>query len=167
MWGEMVSRAGAGPTPCPVGELTPPLLSEKFDALCSDAFAARARELAGQMGAEDGVGGGLDHFVRWLPRDNLLCDVKLLLPTPELALASWELRGDGLKVCSEVMAMRRQRIARLGWCARVCSSDANQKVTRHKLKCGARLEHSAASRREPAPRTSSSSPLLSDTGALA
>ena len=166
----MVARAGAGPTPCPVGELTPRLLGEKFDALCSDAFVARARDLAQQMAAEDGVGGGLRHFLEFLPRDNLLCDVKLLLPTPELAVASWELRGDGLKVSSEVMAMRRQRLMRLGWCARICSSDVNQKVTRHKLKyvratrarpaAPARIDRRAAS---PAAPTALAAP--SGTGA--
>jgi UDP:flavonoid glycosyltransferase YjiC (YdhE family) len=76
MWGAMVFRAGVGPSPCPVGNLTTEILTEKLIELTREDIRKKAVELAEKMNQEDGVQGGLDHFLSALPRDSMLCDVR-------------------------------------------------------------------------------------------
>lgn len=110
-WGEMVRRAGVGPEPCPIGQLTAPALAHKFGVLRERGVQARARELAERMAAEDGVGTAVRHFERCLPRQKMLCDVSLLLDQPELRLSRFRMsdsvRGVQLKVSAEVVAIMR------------------------------------------------------------
>jgi len=114
MWGDMVRRAGVGPPPCPVGKLTDDILAANFKVLLDETTVAKASELADQMNAEDGIQGGLDHFLADLPRDNMLCDVSLLLG--EARVAKFDVWGrsmstvaltveSGLKVSTEVAAV--------------------------------------------------------------
>jgi len=114
MWGAMVARAGVGPTPCPVGDLTDVVLAEKFQELLSPDTIANAKKMSNAMNKEDGIQGGLDHFLEDLPRDNLLCDVSLLLG--EAKVAKYDVWGrfmyhvaltpeKGMKVSTEVVAV--------------------------------------------------------------
>lgn len=85
MWGEMVRRAKVGPAPCPVNKLTADILTEKFAELQKPEVRAVAERLAEKMSQEDGIQGGLDHFLSDLPKDNMLCDVSLLLGEARIA----------------------------------------------------------------------------------
>jgi UDP:flavonoid glycosyltransferase YjiC (YdhE family) len=102
MWASMVSRAGAGPEPVPISKLTEDILVEKFDILKSPEIQQRVLELAQQMNQEDGVEGGLQHFLRCLPRDTMLCDVSLILG--EAKLARYRFDKYDIKLSSEVAA---------------------------------------------------------------
>ena len=149
MWGELVHRAGAGPPPCPISLLSAERLSASFEALTAEGFHGRCQQIAAQMAEEDGVQGGLAHFCEELPIHELCCDVSLLLcpgvigtsaataatatTTAECTLARYELRGQRLKVCAEVMAMRRQVYASMGWCEWLWAlSERTQPLGRHR-----------------------------------
>jgi len=101
LWGEMTRRAGVGPDPCPVTTLTEEVLASKLTELQSPAIKEKAEWMAEQMAREDGIAGGLDHFLSDLPRDNMICDVTLLL-VGKNQKAKYRLGGNGLKVCTEV-----------------------------------------------------------------
>jgi hypothetical protein len=75
MWGAMVFRAGVGPPPCPVVNLTTEILEANLKLLTSEEIKKRAQTLSYQMGLEDGVLCGLDHFISDLPKESMLCDV--------------------------------------------------------------------------------------------
>ena len=85
-------RAGVGPAPCPVAELTAKTLTAKFDELHSSDVRARAAKLAAAMAAEDGVGAAVRHFTRHFPVHDALCDVSLLLASPQTTVARFVLR---------------------------------------------------------------------------
>lgn len=107
MWGYFVELAGVGPKACPVIKLTTEKLVEAFNELGTERIKTRAAELADAMAREDGIEGGLVHFLDCLPRENMLCDVSLLLG--ETAIARYELLGThikskGIKVSCEVAA---------------------------------------------------------------
>eukprot|EP00536_Pseudo-nitzschia_multiseries_P018198 jgi/Psemu1/328760/estExt_fgenesh1_pg.C_22480001 len=85
MWGAMVFRAGVGPEPCPVDDLTSAILSEKLTQLTSKSVREKARKLSENMGLENGVLAGLEHFCASLPVDNMMCDVSLVLGESKLA----------------------------------------------------------------------------------
>ncbi|KAK3265056.1 hypothetical protein CYMTET_26238 [Cymbomonas tetramitiformis] len=76
----MVRRAGAGPAPCPVGNLTVPFLTDAFRQLKNPQIRERVEELAKQVMSEDGVSNGAQHFFRKLPLDRMLCHVSIFLP---------------------------------------------------------------------------------------
>jgi hypothetical protein len=108
MWGFFVEMAGVGPKACPVNKLTDEMLAEKLTALASPELKEAAVELAEDLSMEDGIDGGLEHFLEWLPRDNMLCDVCLVLG--EEKPARYELIGTGLlyngiKVSTEMAAL--------------------------------------------------------------
>ena len=103
LWGEMVRRAGVGPAPCPIDDLTDEVLAEKLVELQSTEIHRNARQMAEAMATEDGVRGGLEHFLSSLPRDNMFCDVSLLLG--ETRPAKVTLKGSGLKVSMEVASL--------------------------------------------------------------
>lgn len=108
-WGEMVRRAGVGPAPCPIGQLTAELLTEKLKALALPETRRAAQRLAAKMQTEDGVGKAVAHFERWLPRQSMLCDACLLLDRPEYKIARFRLSnwrgGYALKLSSEAVAV--------------------------------------------------------------
>jgi len=103
MWGEMVRRAGVGPAPCRVNKLSEEILAEKLRELQSVDMKEAAERMAGKMMQEDGIHGGLDHFLDLLPKDNMLCDVSLLLG--ESRLAKFHIKRKDLKVSAEVVAV--------------------------------------------------------------
>jgi UDP:flavonoid glycosyltransferase YjiC (YdhE family) len=103
MWGEMVRRAGVGPAPCPVEELTGEILATKLTEMLSPEIQCKAKCISEQMAQENGILGGLDHFLSSLPRDNMFCDVSLLLG--ETKLAKVRLEGSLLKVSLEVASL--------------------------------------------------------------
>jgi hypothetical protein len=108
MWGFFVEMAGVGPKACPVNKLTVEILAEKLTALAGPALKEAAVELSEDMMLEDGIDGGLEHFMEWLPRDNMLCDVGVVLG--EARPARYELIGTGLwyngiKVGTEMAAL--------------------------------------------------------------
>jgi hypothetical protein len=76
MWGAMVFRAGVGPPACPVVNLTSEILEANMRLLTSEEMKKRAEQLSYQMSLEDGVLGGMDHFMSDLPKDSMLCDVR-------------------------------------------------------------------------------------------
>lgn len=100
-WGEMVQRAGLGPAPCPVEQLTPELVAEKFIKLLSADVQSRARKVSQDMKAEgDGVELGLLAFYRHLPVENMICDVSLM--RHEVRLAQVYCKTCGLKMARNV-----------------------------------------------------------------
>jgi uncharacterized membrane protein len=110
MWGAMVYRAGVGPEPCPVDKLTVDVLAKKLSELKNNRIRERAVELSRSMKNENGVQGGLEHFLDGLPRDSMLCDVNLLLG--ETKLARYRIINSDVKISLEVAAsMREQFIA--------------------------------------------------------
>lgn len=85
MWGEMVRRAGVGPAPCSVWDLTAELMAEKFSMLRDAQVEEKAAVLAEQMSQENGILAGLEHFFEDLPRDDMLCDASILLGEAQIA----------------------------------------------------------------------------------
>ena len=90
MWAAMVQRAGVGPAPCSIDDLTEDILVDRLVDLQKPEYKSKAEWMAEQMAQEDGIEGGLDHFLSSLPRDNIFCDVSLLLGEPCLAQCSIE-----------------------------------------------------------------------------
>ena len=108
MWGFFVEMAGVGPKACPINKLTARILADKMEELGSPEMQQAAHELGEEMKTEDGIEGGMHHFLDSLDRDNMLCDVSLLLF--ETKHARFDLIGTGLsyhgiKVSSEVAAV--------------------------------------------------------------
>jgi hypothetical protein len=103
MWAAMTKRAGVGPEPCPIDDLTEDILVERLVELGSPELKSKAMWMAEQMAKEDGIQGGLDHFLSSIPRDNAFCDVSILLG--EDSPADVRLTGSGLKVSMEVASL--------------------------------------------------------------
>ncbi|CAB9509549.1 Sterol 3-beta-glucosyltransferase [Seminavis robusta] len=103
MWARMVHQAGVGPEPCPIQNLTADILAEKFLELTSAETTQEAQHLAKKMIEEDGVEGGLQHFLDGLQRDNLCCDVNLVMGEAELAC--YRIRSQEVKIGREVGAL--------------------------------------------------------------
>jgi hypothetical protein len=107
MWGAMVYRAGVGPEPCTIDKLTVDILANKLSELKNDRIRERAVELSKSMKSENGVKGGLEHFLDGLPRDNMLCDVSLLLG--ETKIACYRIVNTDIKISLEVAASLRDQ----------------------------------------------------------
>jgi hypothetical protein len=107
MWGAMVKRAGVGPTPCPVHKLTAATLAMKLEELNDEEVRKKAKLLSVSMSHENGVQGGLRHFLDSLPRDSMLCDVCLLLG--ETKLATHQIQVSQVKISLEVAATLRDQ----------------------------------------------------------
>jgi len=104
--------AGVGPKACPITKLTVDILAEKLAQLTSEEMRSKAQQLAQDMALEDGIQGGYEHFIGSLYRDNMLCDVNLILGHVESAryeLIGTGLAQDGIKVSSEVAALLTSR----------------------------------------------------------
>lgn len=107
MWAEMVYRAKVGPSPCPVNELTAEILATKLKELRDVKTRERAVALSDQMCTENGVESALQHFLDCLPRENMLCDVSLIMG--ETRTARYRMTYNKLKVSTEVAAMLRPK----------------------------------------------------------
>lgn len=103
MWAAMVQRAGVGPAPCSIDDLTEDILVDRLVDLQKPEYKSKAEWMAEQMAQEDGIEGGLDHFLSSLPRDNAFCDVSLFLGEP--CHARVRLKESGLKVSREVASL--------------------------------------------------------------
>lgn len=84
-WGEMVSRAGVGPKPCPISQLTTDLLVQKLRELTSPNIKEAAVILSERMKSEDGVMTALEHFWHSLPVDSMVCSIGLIMGKSLLA----------------------------------------------------------------------------------
>jgi UDP:flavonoid glycosyltransferase YjiC (YdhE family) len=114
MWGFFVELAGVGPKAVPIHKLTADILAEKLKILASNDLNQAAQDLADAMGTEDGIQGGLEHWEDHLPRDNMLCDVSLMLGETALARFGMETGGffqvcDGIKISPEMAALVQLR----------------------------------------------------------
>jgi len=133
MWGEMVTRAGVGTKPCPVSKLTEEVLISRLKELSSEELQAAAAAMSEKMDKEDGIAGGLEHFLSALPRHTMCCDISLLLgEEPKVAkyvvhtvkasgwVAAWLAwlgvgsREDHVKMCKEVEATFREVLHTIG-----------------------------------------------------
>jgi hypothetical protein len=108
MWGYFVELAGVGPKACPINQLSVEKLATSLSELASPVLQDKAKKLASNMAKEDGVHTALLHFYDCLPRDNMLCDVSLLLGecvSARYELVGTKLRQNGIKVSCEVAAL--------------------------------------------------------------
>ena len=108
MWGYFVERAGVGPKAISVNDLTPEKLAQALQELASPKLQRAATKLAASIAKEDGIKGAYVHFMDSLPRENMLCDVSLLLG--EVVIARYELIGTrlpthGIKIGTEMAAL--------------------------------------------------------------
>lgn len=99
-WAEMVSRAGVGPPGCPIGSLTPEILTDAFRILKSPDTKQRVLKLSEKMNSENGVANGAESFERNLPLEDMLCEVSLF--NKESNIARIFCQDCGLKMCFEV-----------------------------------------------------------------
>jgi len=102
--------AGVGPQPISLLRMTTNEVCRKLNDVLSSDMVARAQILQGRVDHEDGVEGAAAHFEDCMPRQNLLCDVGLLLDPPEARVARFtfsSLFGQELKVHSELLAIVR------------------------------------------------------------
>jgi hypothetical protein len=72
-WGDMCSRAGAGPDPIPYKELTVDKLVEGIRVALSDKAKEAAGELSRKLEKEDGVQKAVDGFHKLLPLLRMRC----------------------------------------------------------------------------------------------
>jgi hypothetical protein len=92
---------------CPVNKLTSERLAKAFQDLAGPELQTAAAALQKEMLRENGIEGGLLHFLDCLPRENMLCDVSLLLGETEIAryeLIGTQIPTHGIKVSPEVAA---------------------------------------------------------------
>jgi hypothetical protein len=76
-WGEMTYRAGLGPKPCPVQDLTLQTVIDSLKLLLNERTLQTAEAIKECMMKEDGVDGALQAFYKHLPVENMVCDVSL------------------------------------------------------------------------------------------
>ena len=81
----MVSRAGVGPKPCPITQMSTELLIQKLRELTSPTIKEAAVTLSHQMNEEDGVMNALEHFWFALPMDSMICTIGLIMGKSLLA----------------------------------------------------------------------------------
>lgn len=85
-WGEIVARAGAGPTPIPHKQLTVEKLSDAIETALKDSTKDRAQEIARKMAKESGVRNATCSFHRQLDLRRLRCAICQTRP------AVWQLK---------------------------------------------------------------------------
>lgn len=95
-WGDMCSRAGAGPEPIPYKELTVDKLVEGIKFALSDDAKRAAGELSRKLEKEDGVQKAVDGFHKLLPLMRMRCSV-----LPERT-AVWQLPESKMGISSLV-----------------------------------------------------------------
>jgi len=126
MWGEMVHRAGAGPEPCPVKHLNAEILVEKFLSLQDSKIRETVQNMAALMNEEDGIEGGLSHYLEHFPRHSLYSDVGLLMG--QYNFARYKLHSSHIKICTDVAAVVNANNARVSSWAEVKESIATNIV---------------------------------------
>ncbi len=103
LWADAVHKAAVGPKSCPVKDLDEEILVAALKDLRKPTMQHNAKKLAAEMAKEDGIQGGVDHFMDFLPVDNMFCDVSMLMG--EVRRARYYLPGSDLKVSVEVAAL--------------------------------------------------------------
>ena len=103
LWADKVFEAGVGPRSCPVKDLDVNILVDTLKRLRNHELKANAEKMSVAMGKEDGIQGAMDHFMNFLPVDNMFCDVSMLLG--EVRRARYFLPGSNLKVSVEIAAL--------------------------------------------------------------
>ncbi|KAG9500430.1 hypothetical protein J7337_008908 [Fusarium musae] len=88
-WGQMMARAGAGPVSVPYKELTAEILADSIKFSLKPEVQEVAKDMAIQIGEEDGAGGTAQDIQDRLDIDSLRCDI-----CPD-RLASWLDRKSG------------------------------------------------------------------------
>ena len=74
-WGQMIAKAGAGPSPIPHKELTTENLTNAIRFCLTEEAAAAARAIYIRMESEVGVQAAVRSFHRQLPLERMPCDV--------------------------------------------------------------------------------------------
>lgn len=74
-WGNMVAKAGAGPSPIPHASLDPDNLASAIKFCLTPEAATAAVEISTKMQAESGVAAAVDSFHRNLPLGRMRCAV--------------------------------------------------------------------------------------------
>ncbi len=104
LWAEAVHRASVGPRFCPVKDLNQDILVNALKELKNcPKIRMNAKKMADAMARENGIQGIMDHFMDFLPVDNMFCDVSMLMG--EVRRARYYLPGSNLKVSVEVAAL--------------------------------------------------------------
>jgi hypothetical protein len=70
-WGDMIHRAGAGPSPIPQKELSVEKLSDAFKYAVSEDASKAAQKMGEQIRSEKGEEKGVSSFHRHLPLMNM------------------------------------------------------------------------------------------------
>ncbi|KAM0226576.1 hypothetical protein ACHAQD_000500 [Fusarium lateritium] len=74
-WGEMVAKAGAGPSPIPHSQLTAENLSQAIRYCLSEEASQAAMAISVKMEREEGVKAAVQSFHRQLPLERMRCDL--------------------------------------------------------------------------------------------
>ncbi|KAF2158434.1 glycosyltransferase family 1 protein [Zasmidium cellare ATCC 36951] len=74
-WGAMLARAGAGPDPIPIRQLTADKLADAINFCLTPASRERAGELAVKIATERGIDSGAQSFHQHLDADGLRCSL--------------------------------------------------------------------------------------------
>ncbi|MEO8604224.1 MAG: glycosyltransferase [bacterium] len=101
-WGDVVRRAGAGPTPIPIGELTSDGLAEAFRHCLQPDVAEHARAFGARLRETDGAGLAVDAFHRHLPLAAMRCAT-----TPE-RLSTQYCELCGMRLCGACVALEHR-----------------------------------------------------------
>lgn len=103
LWADKVYEANVGPKFCPVKELSVDILVYALQQLRNPIILNNAKNISIAMKQEDGIQGAMDHFMDFLPVDNMFCDVSMLMG--EVRRARYFLPGSRLKVSVEFAAL--------------------------------------------------------------
>jgi sterol 3beta-glucosyltransferase len=74
-WANVVANAGAGPRPISQSDLTVDKLIEGIKFVMSSSAIQSAQAIAQKMRQESGVDSAVDSFYRWLPLEEMQCQI--------------------------------------------------------------------------------------------
>lgn len=74
-WANVVAAAGAGAKPIPQKEVTVERLTEALQFVLSREASQAATKIAQQMSRENGTRAAVDSFHRWLPLEEMRCQI--------------------------------------------------------------------------------------------
>lgn len=97
-WGQMIARAGGGPTPIPFKEMTADTLADSILFALKPEIQGKVQEMADRIADEDGAGETAGDFQEQLGLDVFRCDM-----CPE-RLAIWRHRATGAHLSGFALA---------------------------------------------------------------
>ncbi|KAJ3469694.1 hypothetical protein MRS44_003759 [Fusarium solani] len=97
-WGQMIARAGAGPTPIPFKEMTAETLAASILAALKPAVGKAAQRMAHTITQENGASNAATDFLDRLGIDDLRCDL-----CPD-RLAIWRHKSTGVRLSGFAMS---------------------------------------------------------------